>query len=212
MDIRKSIVLVVSVVIAISLAGCSADKISGAENYDKNHYVETYKGDLDSNLSVFPDTLDNAKVNVFESSMSVGLFDTDGYIVLDCNYEQKPFESEIERLKGLSMTVEHYDGQKYTNNILYDEESYNYPAYVTIDGFGNTHEYALIDEADSRIVYVYTAYINTENFKYRDYLKKNLNQYDKDLTDSFSMYNHSFDGGNSWDEFDDSASPSDAKK
>ena len=30
---------------------------------------------------------------------------------------------------------------------------YPYPAYITIDGFDSTYEYALLDEAGSRIMY-----------------------------------------------------------
>lgn len=212
---KKTVVIILlALAMVVSLAGCT-DKISGAEHYDKAHYVTAYKGDLDSDLSVFPDTLDGAeKVNVFESSMSTGLFDTDGYILLDCNYAPEKLAGEAERLKGLSKTITHYDGQTFTNTVVYDGDSYRYPAYVTNDGFGHTHEYALIDEVGGRIVYVYTAYINPEKFAYPDYLKKDLAAYKKDSTDSFTMYNHTFDGGQSWDEFDDllSVSGSDSRQ
>ena len=39
---------------------------------------------------------------------------------------------------------------------------------------------------------------------YSDYVKKDLSVYEEENTwDAFSMYNHSFDGGESWVEFDD---------
>ena len=39
---------------------------------------------------------------------------------------------------------------------------------------------------------------------YSDYIKKDLSVYEEENTwDAFSMYNHSFDGGESWVEFDD---------
>lgn len=200
---KTAVMIFMALAMIVSLAGCT-DKISGAEHYDKAHYVTAYKGDLDSDLSVFPDTLDGAaQVNVFESAMATGLFDTDGYLVLDCSYTPERLAAEVERLKGLSKTITHYDGQTFTNTVVYDDDSYHYPAYVTNDGFGHTHEYALIDEAGGRIVYVYTAYINPKKFAYPDYLKKDLSAYEQDSTDSFTMYNHTFDGGQSWDEFDD---------
>lgn len=39
---------------------------------------------------------------------------------------------------------------------------------------------------------------------YSDYIKKDLSVYEEENTwYAFSMYNHSFDGGESWVEFDD---------
>ena len=203
--------LILVLVFAISLTGCSADKVSGAEHYDKAHYVSVYKGDLDSDLSVFPDRVANVSDSDFISSMSVNLFDTDGYIMLVSKFSPSEIAAEVERLKGLSMTIRDSDGATYTNHILYDEESYHYPAYVANDGFGHTHEYALIDEAGGRIIYVYTAYIDPNKFEYQEYLKKDLSAYEKDSTDSFTMYNHTFDGGQSWVEFDDAVSDSDGQ-
>lgn len=211
MKLRKTVAIILALAFAISLVGCTADKVSGAEHYDKAHYVETYKGDLDSNLSVFPDTVAHVSGSDFSSSMSVNLFDTDGYIILQSKLSPSEIQSEVERLQGLSMTIRDVDGATYTNQILYDGESYHYPAYVANDGFGSTHEYALIDEAGGRIIYVYTAYINPNKFEYRDYLKKDLSAYEKDSTDSFTMYNHTFDGGESYVEFDDIISDSDGQ-
>jgi len=40
--------------------------------------------------------------------------------------------------------------------------------------------------------------------QYSDYVKRDLSVYEEENTwDAFSMYNHSFDGGESWVEFDD---------
>ena len=77
--------------------------------------------------------------------------------------------------------------------------------HLASGGFGNTYEYALIDEAENRIVYIYLAYPGVYTLtRYSDYVKKDLSAYEEENTlDAFSMYNHSFDGGESWVEFDD---------
>lgn len=209
MRFRKNLWIILSMALLFVLVGCAPEKISGAEHYSKGYYIAKYGGDLDSNLSVFPDSVEGVTVNLFESSMGEGLFDTDGYIVLECAYAPEQMAAEVERLQGLSMTIYHYDGQTFTNRVMTDNKSYRYPAYVTIDGFSSTYEYALIDEAGGRIVYVYTAYINPRTFAYGDYLKTDFSAYNKDSLKAFSMYNHSFDGGQSWDEFDDYVSDSD---
>ncbi|MBR1392078.1 MAG: hypothetical protein IJ567_11690 [Lachnospiraceae bacterium] len=188
------------------LSGCSdtAYSTDHIEDYDKEYVVENYHSDLDSNLSVFPDELSTVnEVASFHASLSTNLFDTDGEIILDCVYENDQFHDEIERLANLSMTIKNRDEQ-YTNSVLYDTEGYHYPAYITIDGFGNTYEYALIDQDNHEIIYIYLAYPNVRDFPYRDYLKKDLSLYEEENTlDAYSMYNHSFDDGESWTEFDD---------
>ena len=180
--------------------------LNDVSQYQKSYYIETYDGDIDSGLMIFPDTVrDDMKVNSFESSFKTGLFDTYGYLVLDYTLEEEQFTEEVERLKGLEATLENHDGKAYTNKVMYAEEEYSYPAYITIDGYTNTYEYALIDEAQCRIICVYHAYITPEEFPYEDYLKLEKSCYDETGTlDEFSMYSHSFDGGNSYVEYDNS--------
>ena len=188
---------------AFSLTGCFPEKRSGAEQYDKAYYIREYGGDLRSNLSVFPDTVEKERVNFFKSSLMTGLFDTDGYILLEYRCDEAQMAEEEERLSSISFTITHPDGQTFTNNILYDPHSYAYPAYIATDGFGSTYEYALIDREGSRIIYVFGTYVMPDQFPYKDYLKKDLSGYKKDALQGFTVYNHSFDGEKSWDEFND---------
>ena len=188
---------------AFSLTGCFPEKRSGAEQYDKAYYIREYGGDLRSNLSVFPDTVEKQRVNFFKSSLLTGLFDTDGYILLEYRCDEAQMAEEEERLSSISFTITHPDGQTFTNNILYDPHSYAYPAYIATDGFGSTYEYALIDREGSRIIYVFGTYVMPDQFPYKDYLKKDLSGYKKDALQGFTVYNHSFDGEKSWDEFND---------
>ena len=167
-----------AIAMAFSLTACFPEKRTGAECYDKSYYISKYGGDLDSNLSVFPDTVEESRVALYESSFG-------------------------ERLKKISFTITHYDGQIFTNNVMYDGNSYPYPAYVTNDGFGSTYEYALIDRDGGRIVYIYAAYVMPDGFPYKEYLKTDRSAYKADSLQAFTVYNHSFDGGQSWDEFDD---------
>ena len=94
--------------------------------------------------------------------------------------------------------------ESYTNKVLYDESSYRYPAYVANAGFGHTYEYALADKGDNENTYIYLAYPNSDMKEYTEYLLIDRSIYDEDdKTGAFTIYNHSFDGGNSCDEFDD---------
>ena len=139
----------------------------------------------------------------FESSLGEGLFDTDGYILLEYRCDAQQLTAEEQRLEQISFTIRNTDGQTFTNRVLYDETSYRYPAYITNDGFDSTYEYALIDREGGRIVCVYAAYVLPDGFRYKDCLKNDLSAYKKNSLKAFTVYNHSFDGGQSWTEFDD---------
>jgi len=182
-------------------------EITGIENYNKNHYIEEYGGDLDSNLSIFPEDKNILVDPIFSSSFKTGLFDSDGYILLKTKYSEENFNREIERISKLEMTIKetcYPNSKNYTNYIKYDENAYKYPAYITIDGFGHTYEYALINKDDLEIVYVYLSYPSVNNSKYSDYLKKDKSEYSKtEVLSLYSMYNHTFDNGSSFVEFDD---------
>ena len=181
--------------------------ITGIDNYDKSYYIKEYGGDLDSDLSIFPDDKSNLKDAEFSSSFQTNFFDSDGYILLESKYDKDTFNSEIERLKNIKATIYEncYDNSDtYTNYIKYDDKSYKYPAYITIDGFGHNYEYALINEDKLEIIYVYLSYPKKNNSKYKEYLKEDKTIYSKiDTLDNYSMYNHSFDNGASYMEVGD---------
>ena len=181
--------------------------ISGIENYDKNYFIKEYSGDLGSNLSIFPDNKKILKNAEFSSSLQTNLFDSDGYIILTSNYDKADFNNEIKRLKQISMTIHKNcksNTKTYTNYIKYDTELYNNSAYIAIDGFKNTYEYALINENKLEITYIYLSYPKINDSKYEKYLKLDKNSYsDNDKLSKYSMYNHSFDNGKTFSEFDD---------
>lgn len=184
-----------------------AKTLYGIEFYDKNYYINEYGGDLDSNLSIFPDDKSKFINAEFESSFQTSLFDSDGYIILRTKYNKEDYNYEVNRIKSLSMLIKddcRHNASVYENKIKYDDTSYDHPAYVTIDGFGYTYEYALFDENEFEITYIYLSYPNKDNLKYKEYLKIDKSEYSKMYTlDMYSMYNHSFDNGRSFVEFGD---------
>lgn len=202
------ITIIIIVITVMILNITSTKEIEGIGNYDKNYYLNNYKEDLDSNLSIFPNKKNNFINGVFKSSLQTNLFDTDGYIILKTKYDKDTYNSEINRLKDIHLTISETckkDARKYTNYIKYDESSYDYPAYITIDGFAYIYEYALINEDDLEITYIYLSYPTTNNSNYRNYLKKDKSKYNSnnDNLKLFSMYNHTFDNNKTYVEFDD---------
>lgn len=181
-------------------------KVSGISNYDKNNYLKEYKDDLDSNLSIFPDKNLNFVKAKFKSSFQSNLFDNDGYIILKTNYNKEDFNNEINRLNELKQTIKSTCNKKYkeyTNYIKYDTKSYKYPAYISIDGFAYTYEYALINKKELEIIYIYLSYPDINNNTYKKYLKKDKSYYKKNTINMYSMYSHSFDNNKSFVEVGD---------
>lgn len=179
------------------------ENISGVENYNKNYYIEKYSGDLDSDLSIFPDDISSAIDSDFISSFQTNLFGSDGYIILKAKYNKENFENEIKRISNLEKNIV-LDNSSYTNKVKYSETYYNYPAYITIDGFGNKYEYCLINEGEFELIYIYLSYPDILSSAYSNYLKVEKQDYFKQNTlDNYSMYNHTFDNGESYIEFDD---------
>ncbi len=205
------LLLIIKITMVLGIASLTfltpSKNISGIENYNKNYYIREYGGDLNSNLSIFPNNKDKLKDAEFKSEFQTNLFDSDGYILLISKYTKDDFADEINRLKNIRITI--HDGcgsnsQSYTNYIKYDEKSYKYPAYITIDGFGHTYEYALINKDKLEIIYVYLSYPKMHNKIYKDYLKNDKSTYSiVDTLDMFSLYNHSFDNGSSFIEYSD---------
>jgi len=181
-----------------------SDNISGIENYNKNYYIKEYGGDLDSNLSIFPDNTSKLLDAKFSSSFKINFFDSDGYIILTTKYNEEDFNNEVSRLSKLELTISNCKDQKYVNYVKYDDTSYKLPAYITIDGFDHTYEYALINDDKLEIVYIYLSYPTVDNEEYNKYLKKDILEYWKINTiNMYSMYNHSFDDGESFIEYGD---------
>ncbi len=181
------------------------EKQAGIESYDKGALLEEYGSDLDSGLFLFPDDTSGALDVSYESSLKTGLLDTDGSIFLIATYGADDYNKEKERLAQVKCTVyesDFEDSDYHVEEVKYDEESYKYPAYVASDGYRSVYEYALLDEAQNRIIYAYLSYPDVANganlIRYKDYLKKDKTGYifNGDSTlNNFTIYSFSFSDG-----------------
>ena len=204
----KKVVVFFPIILALSSCGYKTGqgyRQNGFQEYNKQYIVENYHSLINSNLSIFPDQLITEEENVeYHAYITNELFDDNNEIYLSCVYEEEIYKEEVERLKAISITIK-YKNQEHTNYIKYDETSYKYPAYISSDGFASVYEYALLLEENRQIVYLYLYSPNSATFeKYPDYVKKDTSSYKKlDTLTCFTIYNHSFDGGKSYIEFDD---------
>ena len=160
----------------------------GIENYDKKKLIEEFSGDMTSNFFLFPDDLSRAQEADFVYEYKTGLLDTDGWFFLTAKYSDEDYEAERERLSEVTCTIDHKDIHS-VKSVIYDEEMYNYPAYIAIDGYTHNYEYALMDDANNTVVYVLLGYPDPDVLsEYRDYLKKDLSAYDLGNTSTLERF------------------------
>ena len=178
----------------------------GAEKYNKGKLVEKYSDDFDSGFFVFPDSVDHSLSTTYEAKLKTGLFDSDGYIVLDTVYHETDFNAELQRLAGITCEIT-YEGETVRKKIGYDEDMYRYPAYIASDGFDYNYEYALIDHEKNRIIYIHLSYPDYGKLQeFRDYLKINSKEYELEndaVLDRDTIYAHKFEGLDGWIEYSD---------
>ena len=117
-----------------------------------------------------------------------------------------PDDEELARLSNISLTIENGrvdSDEKITQDIMYDESMYVYPAYIAADGNCGTYEYALLDESECKIIYVLVKYISETDIEeinvMGNYLKADTSEYEESGVETwkkFSIYSYQFPDSN----------------
>lgn len=138
------------------------------------HY-EGEEADRFAGLFVFPKMLSTQAENVeYYYGANPMFFDHSYEIYLQATYPKDIYEKEKERLSDIECTIKiNAEGDKVTNHIQCMEEQSPYPAYVAICDYDGIYEYALLDEDNCRIIYVYMQYCDGENVPEEYWLVKN---------------------------------------
>ncbi len=153
------IVVVIALLCIIAMAHTNYHKIktitTDVSNYLK--FEDPLYSHVDSfeKLAIFPENLkEDYNVNsyfyadVFQRHRRLGQ-----HFYIDITYNVEDYEQEIERLQKWERLYS-VDGVQKSANLLYDQEHFDYPAYVASYDWLKVYEYALI-LSDTRILYVY---------------------------------------------------------
>ncbi|PRR83479.1 zf-HC2 domain-containing protein [Clostridium vincentii] len=139
-----------------------------------------------SNLDVFPIVLPDSASDVdYYCYCRDTLFDPKCQVYLTCTYDTQDYNNEVKRLSEIDESM----GGK-TQEILYDENCFSYPAYVAVNSSNYCYEYALLLEDEDKIVYVFTQNIKKEdvifskNYLAQDYMKENSDK----TNDKYNIY------------------------
>ena len=129
------IFIVLIVIISLSLF------FHGKKDIDNYGKFEDYLGY--SKLAIFPKEVSDDNIQSYFYLNRDMPLDPICEIYLKCTYSAEEYNSEVERLKNIQ-------------NIKYDEENFNYKAYVSMYNFSSCYEYALLLEEEKTIVYINT--------------------------------------------------------
>ena len=190
------IVSALSVILALSMVGISffltrmlrgdvRESSSDVADYRSWSLSEQY-----SHLLIFPETVpagsrDTAYYYRYESGYTRPMCQ----IYLSCYLDGETYAAEVERLAALAYESRSSGYQ----TVRYDETSFSCPAYVTIEGYDFCYEYALTDEGEKRIVYVYAMNTIREDIKFEeellpDYFMEDFEEFSVTGLDRFTMY------------------------
>ena len=110
-------------------------------------------------------------------------------IYLSSRLNENAYATEQERLSSLNYT----DRTGETRSVEYDTTSFGYPAYVTIAGYDFCYEYALLNEKEHTIVYIYAMNTVSDDLQFNDeflpnYYMENFDDLAYQGKDHFTIY------------------------
>lgn len=132
------------------------------KEYQNWTHVESEKGDVDSGLFIFPENVSSAVETDYAYTYQRGLLENGYDMYLKASYEEEEYAKEVQRLSEINVDIKLTDGSIVNKAIMYSDSLFAYPAYVAIYNAHNSFEYALLDEENQTIVYVYHHLLNDE--------------------------------------------------
>ena len=110
-------------------------------------------------------------------------------IYLSYRLNENAYATEQERLSSLTYT----DRTGETRSVECDRASVGYPAYVTIAGYDFCYEYALLNEKEHTIVYIYAMNTVSDDLQFNDeflpnYYMENFDDLAYQGKDHFTIY------------------------
>lgn len=187
--------------VAILSLSCFLTSCAWGESLDRN--IDNYKQwtQIEHNTDYFfPDISDeSATVNEYYYHR-IEAFGTPAVeIFLDISYTSENFEAEIERLEDFEYMYE----TKIPRKLKYDEGVlFNYPTFVAVYDGRTDYEYAIIDEENNRMIYVYCQRFPQEKLLIDSfYLPKNYEiNWNSETADGYYYAIDTFPSERSWPE------------
>lgn len=124
----------------------------------EGHIEYESRSDYETGLFIFPESLEQFRDIEYMHYCEDGWENT--YVIYLKGYydDEELYKKELERLAGITCTIE-LPNETVTNKIQYSETLFDYPAYISICDTNTCYEYALIDDDNKSITYVFFTYL-----------------------------------------------------
>ena len=154
--IWKVFIIIAAIVAALLIWNYCDSKRIHVTSVDK-YGVWVGDGTVVDHTAVFPQNLKQVKdVNQYIYTFNdIRLLKDEYQVFLDCEYTPENFNTEIERLKQIPY-------------ITYQKECTTCPAYILNMGDNGLNQYVLVDEDQSRLIYVTTYFIKKDKLKFSE--------------------------------------------
>ena len=156
-------------------------------------HIELEREDMESALAVFPKEINNQNEAAYYYYCGKRSFTDNVYIIFgEMKYSSEAYESEKERLSKIECRIKSGNDEEIVcNKIQYTEDLFAYPAYVAIYGSNLSYEYALLDEEEQRIIYVFAKLKDLNGILPDEYLPVEMvgqDMYEKNRWENINIY------------------------
>lgn len=167
--------------------------VSPSEYGNWSGHIDYEREEIESGLYIFPEDIsETLDVDYFYYSALDYHSISNILIFTEVTYSEEEYEIEKERLAGLECEIALSEKeQPVSNSIVYSEDLFSYPAYVTIYGSNLSYEYALVDEQNNKIIYVYAKMKDLNEMipdKYLPIEAIDKNMYESNSWDNINIY------------------------
>lgn len=178
---------VVFVVASFMVLNFKKEDHTNIDEYNSNLTKLIESKDVRSGLKIFPSEINKDKVKEFKYYSADDLFVGSYLYYLVVDYDKDEFNTEVERIKSVNQPF-----RDIVKNIFFAKTGFKYPAYITIWDGNGTYEYAIVDEENTKIAYVFNQLFDWKDTDVaEDYLPKDYSvpSTSKDTgKDGYSMY------------------------
>lgn len=139
------------------------------EYLDMGGHIENEGMDIRSGLFIFPESVEESKNAQYRYVCQEGVMDNSYMIYLKATYSDSAYQDEKERLSNIQCVIE-MPNNAVKNTINYTEKLFDYPAYITIYNTNMSFEYALTDDENRCIIYIFLKLYEGAKFLPEEYL------------------------------------------
>lgn len=156
-------------------------------------HIDSEGENIESGLYIFPEQIDMAKDSQYYYYCSNHNSSLSEYLIYaEVTYTKEDYLKEQERISNIKCEVKLSPEEgEITNNVLYSEELFMYPAYIAIYASNLSYEYALLNEKEQKIIYIYSQLKDANNILPTEYLPlecQGMDMYEKNSWNNTNIY------------------------